>query len=225
MKILIVSATALEIRPFISRLVPERNQTGPLRNFRSDNHLVDVLVTGIGMLPATFHLGKFLPTGKYDLAVNAGICGSYHEDLPPMTVVEVTEDFPVELGYVEDGRFMDIFTIGLASHGAWPCEEGLLKNRYVFSSPATKDLRKVRGATVNTFGNEPLRIERIRDAFHPDVETMEGAAFLYACLMQQIPNIQLRAVSNYVTENDRSQWKIGEAVTALNAVMEHVVRW
>ena len=45
---------------------------------------------------------------------------------------------------------------------------------------------------------------------------MEGAAFHYVCLMKNIPFLQLRAVSNYIGERDKSKWKIAEAIEEVN---------
>ena len=65
-------------------------------------------------------------------------------------------------------------------------------------------------------GFEPS-IEKFR-AVYPDaqVESMEGAAFFYACLQQQIPFLEVRSISNYVEKRDRSKWDISGAVNALN---------
>ena len=45
---------------------------------------------------------------------------------------------------------------------------------------------------------------------------MEGAAFHYVCLQQKIPFIQLRAISNYVGERNKTKWKMKEAIINLN---------
>ena len=45
---------------------------------------------------------------------------------------------------------------------------------------------------------------------------MEGAALHYACKKFQIPFIQIRSVSNYVGERDKSKWKLKEAIEAIN---------
>jgi futalosine hydrolase len=44
---------------------------------------------------------------------------------------------------------------------------------------------------------------------------MEGAAFFYVCLMEKVPFIELRAVSNEVGERDKSQWDIRVAFSVL----------
>ena len=45
---------------------------------------------------------------------------------------------------------------------------------------------------------------------------MEGAAFHYVCLQENIPFVQLRAISNFVGERDKSKWLMKEAIENLN---------
>jgi futalosine hydrolase len=52
---------------------------------------------------------------------------------------------------------------------------------------------------------------------------MEGAAFMYACLMQEIPFAQIRAVSNVVERRNRGAWKVQEAIAALAETSFEVV--
>jgi nucleoside phosphorylase len=47
------------------------------------------------------------------------------------------------------------------------------------------------------------------------VEAMEGFAVLRACAQAEIPAIELRAISNEITEADRGRWRIGRAIEAL----------
>jgi futalosine hydrolase len=47
---------------------------------------------------------------------------------------------------------------------------------------------------------------------------MEGAAFMYACLVAGVAFAQIRAVSNVVERRNRAAWKMPDAITALNAV-------
>jgi futalosine hydrolase len=54
---------------------------------------------------------------------------------------------------------------------------------------------------------------------------MEGAALHYVCREANIPFIQLRAVSNYIGERNKANWKIKEAVDNLNqAILKYVDR-
>jgi futalosine hydrolase len=47
------------------------------------------------------------------------------------------------------------------------------------------------------------------------VEAMEGFGVLRACVLAGIPGVELRAISNEITEGDRGRWRIGRALEAL----------
>jgi futalosine hydrolase len=44
---------------------------------------------------------------------------------------------------------------------------------------------------------------------------MEGAAFMYACMIHEVRFAQVRAVSNIVEKRNRGAWKMAEAVSNL----------
>jgi futalosine hydrolase len=84
------------------------------------------------------------------------------------------------------------------------------------------DLPKVAGITVQTVsGRKETNKERFR-IFSPEVESMEGAAFFYVCLMEGIPFIEIRAISNYVGERDKSKWEIPFALKNLSEVCKDI---
>jgi len=56
------------------------------------------------------------------------------------------------------------------------------------------------------------------------VESMEGAAFFYACLQKGIEPLQLRAISNYVVPRNRESWRMQEAIVALNEQLQELLR-
>jgi nucleoside phosphorylase len=47
------------------------------------------------------------------------------------------------------------------------------------------------------------------------VEAMEGFAVLRACALAGVPAVEVRAISNELSEGDRSRWRIGRALEAL----------
>ena len=47
------------------------------------------------------------------------------------------------------------------------------------------------------------------------VEGMEGFAVLRACALAGVPAIEVRAISNEISEGDRARWRIGRALEAL----------
>jgi hypothetical protein len=47
------------------------------------------------------------------------------------------------------------------------------------------------------------------------VEAMEGFGVLRACALAGVPAVEIRAISNEITEADRGRWRIGRALEAL----------
>lgn len=55
------------------------------------------------------------------------------------------------------------------------------------------------------------------------VEGMEGFAVLRACALGGVPAIEVRAISNEISEGDRSRWRIGRALEALSAALPRML--
>ena len=195
MRILVVAATEFEI----PRLV-----TG----VRGVNQ-IEVLVTGIGILATAAQVARALAIAPYDLAFNFGVCGSFDSSLAPGTVVHIVRDCLSELG-VEDGdRLMTLEEAGLAgSH--------VVENLAPLPLPVLRSLPVARAITVNTVhGHEPS-IARVVERLNPQVESMEGAAFAYACVISGVRYAQVRAVSNIVERRNRAAWRMDLAIQNLN---------
>jgi futalosine hydrolase len=223
MKILLVSATPLEIRPLLSYLEFIRKGSDFLDHYRFRKTLIDVLVPGIGMAIGSYHMGKQLASAKYDLAINAGICGAYSKSLKVGTVVEVIEERFPELGAEDGDQFINVFDLGLTNHDMYPFNHGIISNKSLPGSETLKQLKKVSGNTVNTIHGNRNTIEKIKALFPSDVETMEGAAFLYSCLLENIPCAEVRAVSNFVDERSLAEWDIKLAVKNLNSTLRKII--
>lgn len=202
MRILIVTATAAEVAALDGWL-----------HQRSD---VDVLVTGVGMIATAAHAARALARGRYDLALNLGLCGSFDRVLPPGTVVHVVSDRAAEMG-AEDGEvFIAIDELGLPS-------DPVVVNERPPANAVLQRLTAVSGITVNTVHGNAASIERVVARCHPQVESMEGAAFMYACRIADVPYAQIRAVSNVVERRNRAAWKTQEALANLAAVARQVI--
>ena len=74
----------------------------------------------------------------------------------------------------------------------------------------------MKSITVNKAHGSEERIAKTVDRFKPQVESMEGAAFFYACKIAKIPCLQIRAISNYVERRNKASWDISLAVQSLN---------
>ena len=96
----------------------------------------------------------------------------------------------------------------------FPFENGWLVNKNKILQQST--LEVVKAVTINKVTDKGSIKQQLIDSFNPDIETMEGAALHYVCLHQNIPFIQLRAISNYVGERDKTKWKIDLAISNLH---------
>lgn len=225
MRVLVVVATEEEVRQLISDLRitnydVERsnvsiekseivNRKSEIVNLTPD---ISLLITGVGMTATAFALGRHLATNQYDLAINLGIAGSFDRSFTLGDVVEITEDTFAELGAEDGEEFLSIEKLGFGTNTYQSTAE--LSNYYKAS--INLNLKQATAITVNTVSGNEISIEKITKRLNPQLESMEGAAFFYACREMNLPCLQIRAVSNYVEKRNRDNWKIGLAIKNLN---------
>ena len=183
---------------------------------------VEVLITGIGAAITAHSLSRHIYAQRPALVIQAGVAGSFVEALPPETVAFVNEEVFADLGAIDLEGPVDIFDLGLAAVNDHPFKNKMLVN------PDTRRWQKyqlpfVKGATINCVSSTTAQVQRIKAKYDPAVESMEGAALHYVCLMENIPFIQLRSISNYVGERDKKNWKLKEAITILNHHLKKII--
>ena len=223
MRILIVTATEFEIAPVIAELRHSTDGGRRLKAYTYAGHDVDVLTTGVGMVATAAWCSHVLARTRYDLGLNLGLCGSFDRALGPDRVVHVVSDRFAELG-AEDGEgFLTIHDIGLLGNDEFPFTGGRLANRHPPANAALNGLRAVDGITVNTVHGNDRSIAAVTERLQPQVESMEGAAFMYACLIHGLVFAQVRAVSNIVERRNRQAWKIDTAIEALGHAARRIL--
>ncbi|MBC7744404.1 MAG: futalosine hydrolase [Flavobacterium sp.] len=212
-KILLVTATSSEIEPF-SALFNSQSPTIKFEDFE-----ITSLNTGVGMVATAFSLGNHLATARYDLAINAGIAGSFDFNLNIGEVVQVTEDVFAEQG-AEDGEgFISIKELGYGENIQFALnvnEQNTEIDLPLLRSNALLKIKKVKAITVNRVHGNELSIAKTLSRFSAQIESMEGAAFFYACNKSKTPCLQIRSISNYVERRNKENWNIGLAVKNLN---------
>jgi len=214
MKTLIVSATHLELKPFLGKAEKVKRINDKLSTYRWDGKEFDLLCTGVGMVATSFHMGSVLSSCNYDRVINAGIAGSFDRDIPLGTVVEIVEDQFPEMGAEDGEHFLSLLDLELIEANDFPYQSGVLSNEQDIWNLVYP---KVKSITVNTAHGSEERIAKTEQRFRPQVESMEGAAFFYACKTAQVPCIQIRAISNYVERRDKASWDIPGSIQNLNA--------
>jgi futalosine hydrolase len=203
MNILLIAATGAEIAPLTEYISS------------SGNRSVDILITGVGMVATAYSLTKALSQKKYDLVIQAGISGSFNHSIHPGQVVFIISEEYGDLGAEDHDEYLDIFELGLIRKDTFPFTDGKLIN------PITEihngiTLPRVSGLTINTVSGNENTIRQLKLRYGCDVESMEGAAFHYICLMENVDFMQIRSVSNYIEPRDRSKWRMQEAIQNLN---------
>jgi len=217
MQVLLVSATPYEIAPVLTLLEQQFQQNQP-GLFQKGEHSITVAITGVGIAATAWHLGYLLATFRPDWAVNAGVAGALDRSLALGTVVHVIADRFGDTGAeTEDGAFLDLFDLGLNALNQAPYINGQLYNP---AASQSNFLLPVHGLTVNKVHGYQPSIDRARQKFpEAQIETMEGAAFFYACLQKSIPFTAIRSISNYVEPRNREHWQLGRAIESLNQVL------
>ena len=210
---LIVIPTLSEALPLI-RSAGFSQSDDPLIYQKNDSDW-KLMIAGIATVPVLYNLTRHLSANRYDRVIHAGIAGSYFLPLQPGEAVQVVRDTFVDVGIDHGGIFRWIFHENL-----WNPDEKPFRNGWMeVEEDKTLHLESVNGITVDLVTAGPERKARLAERFNPQIESMEGAAVFYVCKMENIPVIQIRAISNYVGVRDRFSWKTEEAIEAITKVI------
>lgn len=185
----------------------------------SDKLSVEWLLTGIGTTSTSYRVTKILNSGEepFDLALNIGIAGSFNENFPLGSVARVSKEYFGDLGFETFTGFQTLFDYNILDRDSLPYRDGALIAPELSPSleRALSSYREGVGVTVQTVSGIPEKRELLEREFKPDVESMEGAAFFYVALLERVPFVELRSISNEVGERNRAKWDIPLALDAL----------
>lgn len=170
---------------------------------------VEVLVTGVGPVEAAAQLSRALALGRYETIVNAGIAGAYDRSTRIGEGVVVGEDlFELDL---ETG-------IPLALPAGIVVHDRALSDLALVDGLVAAGFRNVRGATVGRVTATGDTAARLRAA-GADVETMEGFSVLRAAEIAGVRAVELRGISNYAGDRERSQWNFAAGTLGLAEIL------
>ncbi|MDF1672137.1 MAG: futalosine hydrolase [Vicingaceae bacterium] len=215
MNILLVSATYIEIEPLLLMFSFEKEVNQKLKRYTYKNHNIDVLIPGVGMTCTAYWLGKTLASKLYDTALNVGLAGSFTDIINVGDVVNITSDQISELGAEDGESFLSLIDMDLIMDEDFILNNGEMENTICIENPTIDSLKKVKAISVNTTHGDDESIKKVKDLFNPQVESMEGASFFYACLLEGITCAQIRSVSNKVEKRKKDNWDIPLAVKNL----------
>lgn len=196
MQILLVVATKAEIH------LPE-----------SVEKKADVLITGVGIPATLYKLQKRLSQKKYDCVIQAGIAGSFTDEIKLGDVVLVKKDLFADIGMEEKDTFTSIYNTPFVNKNEFPYSDGWLVNDGALIDQF--NYKKANAITINKVSDSQLQQQQFMSNFYPEIESMEGAAMHFVCLQENIPFLQVRSISNKVGIRDKKEWKIKEAIENL----------
>lgn len=207
MKIIITAATIGEWMPVFLNI-------NPLYTSESKRMKVLFHQSGVGMLATAVSLTKIIVEEKPDLLIQMGIAGTFNTKINLGKVVAIQDETIGDLGVEEDGKWKDIFEMKLEKSSYPPFEKRRLPNQWL-KQYNLLELTEVSGITVNEITTNAKRMEQLIKKYNPVIETMEGAALHFVCRDMNVPFLQIRAISNYVGERDKTNWQLTESIDAL----------
>jgi futalosine hydrolase len=211
MRVIITAATHGEWMPSFQKINPK---------YVSNNKKFSVGFheSGIGMLASSISLMKMFTQETPTLIIQVGIAGCFDKKIPLGKVFVVKDDFAGDIGVMENKVWKDLFDMKLDKPNDAPYEKKSLPNPWL-NQFNVMQLSTKKAVTVNTISTDKNRIQLLSGRYKAVLESMEGASLHYIGRDLTIPFIQLRAVSNYVGERDKSKWKMQEAIYNLNETL------
>ncbi len=202
MNCLLVAATTREIAPFL--------ETYRAKNLQD----IDILITGIGLTATTYALTRQIAIKRPGMIIQAGIGGCFDKKTALGSVFAIRQEAIADQGVIEINKWKTLADLGLVHQNQYPYSKGWLVNRSDILKKIK--LKKIKAVSVNEITTSPQKIIFFKATFDPVVESMEGAALHYVCLVENIPFVQLRAVSNYAGERNKKNWNMKESIINLN---------
>lgn len=188
-----------------------------LEQFRSKKDFpanIDIVITGIGLTATTYSLMKQLQIKRPEIIIQAGVGGCFDTNYPLGSVLAIKQEAIADQSVIELDKLKTLFHLKLVPQNQYPFSKGWLVN----TSEVLKKikLKKVIGVSTNEITTSKQKVKFYKETFNPVVESMEGAALHYVCLMEKIPFLQIRSISNYIGERNKKNWNMKESIINLN---------
>jgi len=216
LRILIVASSNRETADLISKLEFIHQIEPYYKSYKLGKMGIDILITGYGGVFTAYHLTRALNMINYDLAINIGLAGSFDHFLEQGFVVNVIQDQFSDLGFEDKNTFYTLYEKELMDPDEYPFVDGLLHSLGNLEIEEVEALIPVKAVTVNTLLGTQDSIDRVIRKYNPEIETTEGAAFMYSCMKQKVPFLQIRSISYFVEIRRVESWNIPVAINTLS---------
>jgi futalosine hydrolase len=224
----LISAVPFEGEGLFEKLTGADHRNYPLSMHRQTvcGQKIVHAVSGLGKVNAAHAATVIIKKHAPSLIINFGVGGAYPSSgLGIGDVAFATKEIYADEGVLAaDGlKTLDLIGIPLFRAGRkkyfneFPVEKGSLRKiigRMAASKRYASAKFKIgRGpfATVSACTGTMKRAREIEKRFGVICENMEGAAVAQICTIYQIPMIEVRGISNLVSDRDIDKWDLGLA--------------
>jgi futalosine hydrolase len=191
-----------------------------------------VIVTGMGAVNTAHALTRFLSTrDQPSLVIQAGVAGAYvPTGITVGSVVLATGEMYGDVGIITPEGWLPSDAIGIplveatsahpARYNEFPSDPEMVARASSVCGPLIA--RTGRFLTLAQVTGVQAIGDALHHRFNAICESMEGAAAAQVCAMHDIPFLEVRGVSNLVTDRDRAAWRVAEASEAAQHVVRHL---
>ncbi len=172
-------------------------------------------ISGVGIPATIFSILHEIENEKPSLIIQVGIAGCFdiYENVNQTYIIK--NDVFADLGVEENGEWKDLFDMDMMQKNTFPYTDKKLENPWIQAYNFLK-LPAVAAITVNEVTTRRERRDQYIKKYNPFLESMEGAALHYTCLLKEVPFIQMRTISNMVGDRDKKKWQLKPAIEHLN---------
>lgn len=187
----------------------------PARSLLVAGDDVDFLITGVGLVEASYSLSRYLSfsSSKIQAVINFGVGGAFVSSAAAglLDLCLARQEVLADLGICINGRVVPFAAdkLDVATSFFLPVD---------LSTQAEKILaadnffcKKGTFVTVNCVSGTRQRGDELARIHHGLCENMEGAAVARVCQGFRIPLIEIRCISNLVVDRDPSSWRLRDA--------------
>ena len=199
-KILIAYSHQNEIQEFLNQI----ENFDSLKSFQYKHINIDFCETGYTAFETAFNMANALNNKAYHLVLFAGLANSLNKIMQDGQVLNVINDLPYKIGFESQNEFQDAYQLNYLDKNKAPHQRGGFINMSSSYFNVFLPYMKTASLTTNILGGNEATLQEKISRYPIHIETLNGVAFQYACLLKRIPFYQIRVVERNLflkTEN------------------------
>ncbi len=223
--LLIVAATKIELISLFPEIPKKDLQLGEIYTIKTNNKTLSCIVCGIGPLNAAIYTQKAILSNEIHGVINIGIAGAFDINKIPIGSItisnkEIWPEFGLKTKDQIDPRGLNLGLIKLKNGDIIYNEIDISykKNMEKMGLSLNHNLYTTVSLTVAGVSGDLVVTKRLKDQFNPDIENMEGFSVAYVSLINNLPFIEIRSISNQVGERGLQRWHMKKALSSLTKV-------